>query len=217
MEPTLQTSEEREWRDKRLGKATSSEFGRVIARIKSGEEAAMRRNYRAELVIERITGQEMQGYYGPSMEWGHAYEGTAAMEYMLLTGNYVAEMPFIEHNTLQAGASPDRRVYSSSGDMGLLEIKCPNSANHIYTLKNNAMPHEHKPQVQGQMWITGAKWVDFMSYDPRMPRNAQIFIQRIMRDDEYIRFLQEEVEKFLIEVDEEEKFIKQWKGDNVWQ
>jgi pantothenate kinase len=63
------------------------------------------------------------------------------------------------------------------------------------------MPDEHMAQLQGAMWITGRAWWDFVSYDPRMPKNLQIYIQRIERNDIFIAGLDTEVRSFLAEVD----------------
>jgi hypothetical protein len=65
-------------------------------------------------------------------------------------------------------------------------------------------------QVQGQMWITGRKWCDFVSFDPRLPENANIFITRVQRDEAYIRELEALVKAFLIEVDEEVLFVQNY-------
>lgn len=51
------------------------------------------------------------------------------------------------------------------------------------------------------MWITGRKWWDFVSYDPRMPEHLQLFVQRIERDEKYVADLEAKVTAFLREVD----------------
>lgn len=193
-----------EWFEARRGKATASRFGDVLAKTKAGVEGAGRRNYRAELVIERITGLSPERYSSRDMEWGAETEDLAALAYTLRTGIDTAEAPFVEHPAILAGASPDRFV----GTEGLLEIKCPKSGNHIATLKANKMPPEHMPQVQGQLWMTVRQWCDFVSYDPNMPANAQLFIERVYRDEEYIRMLENEVSMFLEEVAAEVEFVK---------
>ena len=97
-----------------------------------------------------------------------------------------------------AGASPDGYV----SDDGGLEIKCPyQTAIHIETLQKG-MPKEHTPQVQGCMWISGRQWWDFVSYDPRLPEALQLYVQRIERDQAFIDKLEEEVRRFLVEVDQ---------------
>lgn len=184
-----------EWFAARLGKATASNFRKILATVKSGE-AADRRNYRAQLVIERLTGQRQDGFSNAAMQWGTEQEPFARIAYMAERGVDVPEVGFIAHEKLLAGCSPDGVIEET----GLVEIKCPVSATHIETLKAQQMPIEHIPQVQGQLWITGREWCDFISYDPRMPEKLQMFIQRIQRDEQYIKVLAGEVEKFLNEV-----------------
>ena len=195
-----------EWFKARLGKATASRFNDVIARTRSGYSSA-RANYRAQLVIERLTKEKAESYTNSYMQWGIDNEPIAQMAYEAETGNEVIEAEFVDHDLLMAGASPDGYV----GDDGLVEIKCPASATHIETLKKRKIPNQYMAQVQGQMWITGRFWCDFVSFDPRLPSNAQLFIVRVERDDDYINTLEEEVADFLAEVDEEVAFIKSFK------
>lgn len=191
-----------EWFEARRGKATASRFKDVLAKIGKGEAAA-RRNYRAQLVIERITGKTPDRFISAAMVWGQETEDLAAVMYSLRTGNLVEKVGFIESTILQAGASPDGLV----GKEGTLEIKCFNTANHIEALKTGVMPAEHMPQVQGQLWLSARQWCDFVSFDPDMPENAQIFIQRIERDEVYILKLKSEVAAFLEEVDADVAFL----------
>lgn len=170
------------WLEARLPLITASEFVNVLAKNLGKTEAAARKNYRAEKVIARMTGKQPDRFRSRAMEWGNDTEALAAMEYSLATGNTVREAGIFVHNELPIGDSPDRIV----GDDGTVEIKCLNTANHIEVLKAGTMPKKHYPQVQGHIWMTGRKWCDFVSFDPDMPLSAQLFIERIHRDDEYI-------------------------------
>lgn len=192
-----------EWYEARLGKATASRFADILAKTRTGEGAG-RKNYRAELVIERLTGIPADNYTNAAMQWGTEYEALAKMEYELSTGNSIKEVGFIDAIGLRAGASPDGYV----DETGLVEIKAPNSATHIETLKLGEVPAKYIPQIQGQMWITGCEWCDFVSYDPRMPAELRLFIKRVSRDDKYIEQLEAEVTKFLEEVDNEENLLR---------
>ena len=58
------------------------------------------------------------------------------------------------------------------------------------------------------MACTGRDWCDFVSYDPRMPERSQLFIKRVMREDEYIAEMEEQVKQFLDEVEVEVKLMK---------
>jgi predicted phage-related endonuclease len=157
----------------------------------------------ADLLVERITQKPKDSFTSEAMSFGTDNEPVARLEYELDTGNTVVEAFFEKHPTLRAGASPDGYV----GDDGLIEIKVPNLYTHLETLKRQDIPTQYVAQVQGQMWITGRKWCDFVSYTPYLENRAQLFIKRIDRDEAYIKNLEAEVAKFLSEVDAEVKFI----------
>lgn len=196
-----------EWLQARLGKATASRFGDVLATTRSGYSTS-RKNYAAELAIEILTGQRNDFFKSSAMEWGTDTEPVARLQYTLETGNDVEETGFWEHEILPCGASPDGLV----GEDGLIEIKCPNTATHMETLMSKKVPRQYVAQVQGQLWMTDRKWCDFVSFDPRLPENAQMIIIRVERDDDFIRNLQFELENFLKEVHEQVEFIKNYKG-----
>ena len=194
LETDTQRSED--WYTARLGKATASRFRDAIAALKSGAPAQAQRDYLTELVVERLTQQPIQRFQNAAMNWGTEQEPAARAAYERVTGRIVEETGFVAHDTLMAGCSPDGLIDWD----GLIEIKCPwGTANHIETLLNG-MPAEHIPQVQGQMWITGREWCDFVSYDPRMPAELQLHVQRIQRDETFIADLERRVTSFLQEV-----------------
>lgn len=204
----LQQSDE--WFQQRLGKATASRFSDVLAMLRSGGEAANRKNYRAQLVIERLTGEVQETYQNGAMQWGSQTEPLAKLAYQLATNVSVEEVGFIKHEELEAGASPDGFI----GDNGLVEIKCPNTATFIDYLKAGIVPKEYIPQIQGQLWITGREWCEFVAYDPRMPEGIQLFIKRMERNEDYIKVLEQKVREFLAEVDAEVEFLQNYKGGN---
>jgi putative phage-type endonuclease len=194
-----------EWFAARLGRATASHFGDIMAKVKNGEAAA-RKNYRAQLVAERLTGNREETFQTSAMVWGTETEPLARLRYSLKSGNDAEECGFFAHETLEAGASPDGLINTD----GLLEIKCPNSATHIETLRKQTVPYQYYWQVIGQIWITGRNWCDFVSFDPRMPANAQYFCIRVWRDMEKINQLQTEVADFLDSVNSDVAFIKNY-------
>ena len=194
----LETATQRsdDWYAARCGKATASRFKDVMARLKNGAPAADRQKYLTELVVERLTGQPVPAYENAAMRWGTEQEAVARAAYEQRTGVAVEETGFVAHDVLMAGCSPDGLVDWD----GLIEIKCPfNSATHIETLLNG-MPAEHMLQIQGQIWITGREWCDFVSFDPRMPAELQLHVQRIHADPKAIADLAFGVSAFLKEV-----------------
>lgn len=198
------------WFEVRWGVATASRFADILAVGAKGQPLASRVNYLSELVTERLTPPptEDDGYKNSAMNWGIENEPLARLEYELLTGNTVEDAFFEKSQEIEAGASPDGYV----GETGLIEIKCPNTATHLGTLKKQEVPSIYFTQIQGQLWITGRAWCDFVSYDPRLPENARIFIKRVERDESYIKNLEAEVKKFLNEVDQEVNFVTNYKG-----
>lgn len=183
------------WRELRAGNATASRIADIIAKTKTGYSTS-RENYMTELVIERF-GVLSEGFTNAAMVHGKETEPLARSAYELKNGIMVSEIDYVPHKTIKrAGASPDGIV----GD-GLLEIKCPNSTTHFNYFLAGEVPDKYKPQMAWQMACTGAKWCDFVSYDPRVPDDLQYFEIRYERDDVYIATLEAEVTKFLEEAE----------------
>jgi hypothetical protein len=192
-----------EWFAARCGIATASCFGDVMATIKSGE-AAVRRNYRAKLVVERLTGRPVQASFeSQEMKLGREREPFARAAYEALTGELVQQVGFAVHDHIEAGASPDGIV----GSVGI-EIKCPSLATHLEYLKQKGEPPEYTWQIQGQMWICDLEAVDFVSYQPDFPEHLQLIVRRIKRDPAAIAKLAAEVEKFVAEVRAETEALR---------
>jgi putative phage-type endonuclease len=187
-----------EWIKARVGCATASRVSDIIAKTKSGFSTS-RANYLAELIAERLTGEPAASYTNSAMAWGVEKEPDARMAYEFRTDAEVGPAGFVLHPIIaRSGASPDGFV----GDDGLVEIKCPLTATHIDTLLGQAVPSKYLTQMQFQMACTGCKWVDFISFDPRLPESMRLFISRVQRDDAMIKNLETEVAAFLAELDE---------------
>jgi hypothetical protein len=187
-----------EWFAARCGVPSASRFAAIMATIKTGE-AAERRNYRADLVVERLTGKPLEGFTSAAMKQGIEREPFARMGYEAHTGNIVQEVGFCLHDEIAAGSSPDGLI----GDDGGLEIKCPERSAHLRYLQQDAEPPEYTWQIQGGMWVTGRAWWDFVSYNPDFPEHLQLIVRRIKRSDAAIAKLETEVKRFLVEVDAE--------------
>ena len=187
-----------EWFAIRCGKVTASRIADIIATTKSGYSAS-RANYEAQLICEILTGKPAESFTNAAMAWGTETEPLARAQYELKTGNMVNQIGFVVHPKIeQARASPDGLVDND----GLIEIKCPNTSTHLDTLLSQKVPLKYITQMTWQMLCTGRKWCDFVSYDPRLPDNLQLFIQRIELDEEYGKKLESEVKEFLEEVNE---------------
>jgi len=185
-----------EWFAARMGKVTASRVADLMAKTKSGPSAS-RANYMADLIVERLTGIRPEGFTSAAMQWGTDTEPQARAAYEFLTDAEVAEEGFVLHPIIaDFGASPDGLI----GDVGLLEIKCPNTAAHIETLLTGEVPGKYVTQMQAQMACTGRTWCDFVSFDPRMPGDMQLFVRRVARDDAFITQMEGEITSFLAEM-----------------
>jgi hypothetical protein len=122
------------------------------------------------------------------------------MAYEIKREVIVHESGFAYLTDIQAGCSVDGFVEDYDG-MGIVEYKCPKSATHIEYLMANRLPPEHEPQVLHNLWITGAAFCDFASFDPRLPEHLQLFVIRVQRDEEKLKAHEAEVLRFLEEVE----------------
>lgn len=185
-----------EWFAARLGKVTASRVADLMAKTKTGYSAS-RANYMADLIVERLTSQKVEGFTNAAMQWGTDTEPQARAAYEFLTDAEVVEEGFVLHPRIaDFGASPDGLVEG----VGLLEIKCPNTAAHLEVLLSGTVPSKYVTQMQAQMACTGREWCDFVSFDPRMPGEMQMFLKRVDRDHAFIAEMEGEVEAFLAEL-----------------
>jgi putative phage-type endonuclease len=198
------------WFQQRIGKVTASRVADVIAKTKTGYSTS-RDNYMAQLVCERMTGTVAESFSNAAMAHGVETEPLARAAYEAHADVLVDEVAMITHPTIEAaGASPDGLV----GDVGMLEIKCPNTATHIDTLLSQTVPSKYNIQMQWQMACTGRQWCDFVSFDPRLPIELQLFVKRVNRDDAFIANLEKEVVLFLAELDGKIKKLNELKETN---
>lgn len=177
-----------EWHACRIGIPTASMFGAV----KAGGDGKTRTTYMRKLAGEIICGEVMDGFTNAHMERGHAMEDDARSAYAFMFDQEPQRVGFMRRGN--CGCSPDSRI----GASGLLEIKTKLPHLHIEVLerKDKSLPPEHRPQVQGQLYVSELEFVDFVSYWPRMP----LFVTRIYRDEDYIKNLAGEIDRFCDEL-----------------
>ena len=186
-----------EWFQARLGKVTASRVADVIAKTKSGYSAS-RDNYMAQLICERLTGQQGESFTNAAMTWGTETEPLARSAFEAYADVMVEEVGFVPHPRIRdSGASPDGLV----GLFGMLEIKCPNTATHIDTLLTQTVPGKYITQMQWQMACCERQWCEFVSFDPRLPQDLQLFVKRVEFNQTYVVMLEEEVINFLEELE----------------
>lgn len=186
-----------EWLAARCGSLGASSIADMVAKTRTGWGAS-RFNLAAKLVCERLTGTPQESYTNAAMQWGHDTEPQARAMYEFMRDVAVQQVGLVLHPSIsKSHASPDGLV----GDDGLIEIKCPNTATHIETLLSEDVEGRYVKQMQWQMACCGRAWCDFVSFDPRLPAEMQMFVQRVRRDDEFIAELEREARLFLAEID----------------
>ena len=194
-----------EWFAARTGRMTGSCAKDMLATVKSGEAAA-RRDLRTRLVVERLTGcYQEDTFINADMARGIDKEPDAFAAYEALTGQMVTRSGFLSHNTLMAGCSLDGHVGEFAG---ILECKCPRSANHLRYLRAGVVPPEHLPQITHNLFVTNASWCDFVSFDDRFPPALQVFRVRVSIDDVDVDAYRLALSLFLSEVDKELTAVK---------
>lgn len=195
-----------QWFMARLGMVTSSRASDVFATLKNGQEAAGRRNYRIQLVLERLTNrQQERDYVSPAMLTGIEREAEALALYEALTGQLVQQVGFLQHDELMAGASLDGYVGNFDG---IVEVKSPLPATHLDYLKSGKIPDDYMKQVRHQLWISGAAWCDWMSYHPEFPEPLQSKIVRLAFSAGELAAHELAVRLFLSEVEQELELVQ---------
>jgi len=168
------------WFMARSARLTSSYAKALFAAGKGKEEAVGRRDLRVRLAIERITGrpQEDDAFVNAAMQRGVDKEAEARLAYEAVTGTLVRQAGFLAMNDHMAGTSLDGYL----GDFeGVVELKCPKSATHIGYLQSKGLPADYLHQIRHHVWVTGAQWADFVSFDDRLPEHLQLVIYRVTR------------------------------------
>jgi len=194
-----------EWFEARRGKVTGSRIADVLMK----SNLAGYRNYLAQLACERITGTVEESYESYDMARGKELEPLARSLYEFLNDVKVVEVGFVDHPYIpMMGCSPDGLIIdkeaTESDDVGhiegMIEIKCPKSAQHQDLLLGGAIDGKYIKQMQEQKSCTGAPWTDYCSYDPTMPDELKLKVIRVFRDDKVIAEMETASILFLKEV-----------------
>lgn len=171
------------WHNIRLGRFTGTRIGSLL----SAKSTAKYQDAIFDIVSEIITGIAPEFKITDDMQNGIDLEPYAKREYENIFEVKVLEIGFCTpENELSewVGISPDGLLSE-----GMLEIKCPKAKTHLKYIEKNQLPSIYKPQVQSQLWVTGRKWCDFMSYVQGM----KPFLIRVYPDLEYHKNIEIEV------------------------
>ena len=201
-----------QWFAFRAGKFSSSTVGDIMKKGRGGKPSTMRANAITRLALERLTGQkDGNGYSGGAMQRGTELEPEARAHYSFTNGVPVLEIGCVSHDMHpHAICSPDGLV----GDDGLVEIKCPETMPRHYDALNGGewIKKEYHWQVQHQLYVTGRKWCDLVSYDPRFKTSDSDTLAmatvRVFPEPEAQIMLQEQIDLANIEVERQLQTLK---------
>ena len=175
-----------EWLTIRAGIPTASCFDQILT--PGGKISTSAKRYMHTLLAERIMGHPIVDHVSFWMQRGNELEAQAVSYYESMRELDTTAVGFCTNDAGTIGASPDRLV----GDEGLLEIKVPKEHTHVGYLLGEGVGADYRAQVQGQLWVTGRRWSDTLSYHPEMPPA----LVRVERDEAYIALLAGAVEEF---------------------
>ena len=166
------------WRMCRVGIPTASQFGRIVT-PKELKYSESRHGYMAELLANYFVGEltaedqkaeKEQKFASEWMDRGKRLEPQALAYYSMIREVEVERAGFFfRDDSRTSGASPDLVMGPAGDRVGGGELKCPMAATHLAWLTGGRLPAEHVAQVQGELWVTGFPWIDFMSYYPGLP------------------------------------------------
>ena len=183
-----------EWLNARKGRATASEFDKIITA--TGRESKQAQAYMKKLARECYIDDPMVFMGNKHTDWGHENEVHARNMFRHIKDLAVVEVGFVISDKLQVvGCSPDGMVCSDDGEyIAGLEIKCPQVDTHVEYLLEGELPAKYRLQVHGSMAVTGLDSWWFMSYFPGL----NPLIIEVKRDD-FTQLVEDRLEQFVID------------------
>lgn len=169
-----------EWFNVKRGKVSAT----GIVKIQAKGKGVTRDKYKAQLILERLTGLTAETYSNDSMDRGVELEDVARQMYEAKNLVIVETVGFIDHPTIeQYGVSPDGLI----GEDGMCEIKVVQSNTMLEYIYSREIPTTYQKQMQSQLGAATRQWNDFVAYCPEMPEHLQLLIIRLDRDQDVIR------------------------------
>lgn len=190
------------WRAARLGRVTSSRANDMLSEGRTkGTEGTQRKNLRWQLALERLVGRSLdRDFQSQAMTDGVAREADALRLYEATTGVLLRRCGFLSHTAIMAGASLD--AYLGTFER-IVEAKSPIPATHGEFLRSGVVPLDYSRQIAHQLYLSGAKACDYISYNPDFPERLRLRIVTVPRDDAAMEKHDKDVRAFLASVDRE--------------
>jgi predicted phage-related endonuclease len=187
-----------EWYAARAGRLTGSAAPDMMRTQKSGQPSASRKHLITRLALERITGRPQEREFTTAaVQHGIDMEPAAFGRYEAETGEILERVGFLSLGGVMAGCSLDAFV---CGRRGIIEGKAPESATHLEYLQTRKIPDDYRWQCIHNLWVSGADYCDFISFDDRFPDELQYLCVRLERNEQEIQAYAAAAGRLLAEV-----------------
>lgn len=190
-----------EWKRLRMGKATASNFDRILSEKTGKYSETQAGKYAREVAIQRLlieeTERPLDGLYW--VERGKAMEPAAAQHYEKVRGRTLDQIGLIISDDNTMACSPDRLAMIPDkdwdGDLDTLkdhshlcgvEIKVPSTETHLeYTkiFRNGEELYDYRWQLLGSIYISHLDEWDFCSFNPRLTEAIRTYHRRQYEDE----------------------------------
>lgn len=188
------------WHATRLGRVTASNVKHALAFGKDNKPLKARSDYMMKLLCERLTGETSRNFVSPEMEHGTSEEKFARAAYEVSNNVTVDLYGIAIHRDFDwFAASPDA-IFEKTGGA---EFKCPTTLKHLTWKLYGILPEEHIMQCHAVIDVWELDFLDFFSYDGRLPPHlAEFQAPRLWRDDKAIADMHVGIEAFNQELDD---------------
>lgn len=194
------TQDDATWHATRLGRITASRVKDALAFGKDLKPLKIRSDYMMKLLCERLTGETSRNVVTPEMIRGTEEEKFARAAYEVANRVSVNEYGIAIHRDFDwYAASPDGIIEKAGG----VELKNPTTLKHLTWKLEGVLPSEHALQCHSLIDVWELDFLDFFSYDSRLPTHlAEFQAPRLWRDDRLIAGMHEGLKTFHQELED---------------
>lgn len=162
-----------DWYIERMGRATASNFARIVTEVKGEYSETGARKYAREVAIQRLLDEETEDRidHVKQVLRGKMFEPDAIEAYEKRTGYKTTKIGLVISDDGSRSCSPDL-VFGDperfEGDDLLIgaEVKCPGGPAHLQYIEDNGPGRKYIWQVLGSMLVANFNVWDFFSYHP---------------------------------------------------
>lgn len=181
-----------EWHAARCGVITASNFADCCQKLKSGDFSAKAKQYAFRLAVERLSGRllDEDKFETFEMRRGRELEPEARYRHEKKIGKFIQQTGIVVTDDRLFGASVDGFIDND----GQSEYKCFISPASLMPIILDGDISDCEYQVQGQLWVTGRKWCDFVLYCPSLEsigRDLTVF--RVNRNEDFIEKMEKDL------------------------